>query len=142
MSLRLCPAFLFVYTLSIFLSYCQSGKYTLRTIGFYNVENLFDTIDDPETIDEAYTPSGKNHYSHGDYIWKIRNTASVISEIGSNRKNNGPDLIGLAEIENFKVLNDLIHTEELYRQQYQIIHHIWWCYANNAYDITLYPGLQ
>lgn len=113
---------MFVYTLSILFAYSQSGKYTLRTISFYNVENLFDTIDDPETIDEAYTPSGKNHYSHYDYLWKIRNTASVISEIGSNSKNSGPDLIGLAEIENFKVLNDLIHTEELYPHQYQIIH--------------------
>ena len=122
MSFRLCPLFLLVYTLGVFFTYCQSDKYTLRTIGFYNVENLFDTIDDPETIDEAYTPSGKNHYSHDDYLWKIKNTASVISEIGSNRKNTGPDIIGLAEIENFKVLNDLIHAEELYLQQYQIIH--------------------
>lgn len=122
MSLRVCPLFLLIYTLSILFAYCQSGKYTLRTIGFYNVENLFDTIDDPETIDEAFTPSGKNHYSQVDYLGKIKNTASVISEIGSNRKNRGPDLIGLAEIENFNVLNDLIHTEELYRQQYQIIH--------------------
>lgn len=104
------------------MAYCQTVKYTVRTIGFYNVENLFDTIDDPETIDEAYTPSGKNHYSHQNYLSKIKNTARVISEIGSSRKNRGPDLIGLAEIENFQVLQDLVQSKELHHKNYQIIH--------------------
>lgn len=108
--------------LSFFFAYGQSEKYTFRIIGFYNVENLFDTIDDPETIDEAYTPGGKNHYSHQDYLSKIKNTAKVISELGSNRNIKGPALIGLAEIENFEVLNDLIHQEQLVQENYQIIH--------------------
>lgn len=122
MSLHFCSIFLVVYSLGIQMAYCQTVKYTVRTIGFYNVENLFDTIDDPETIDEAYTPSGKNHYSHRDYLSKIKNTARVISEIGSSRKNRGPDLIGLAEIENFQVLQDLVQSKELHHKNYQIIH--------------------
>lgn len=104
------------------MAYGQKDKYTIRTIGFYNVENLFDTIDDPKTIDEAYTPSGKNHYSHRDYLKKIRKTAHVISEIGSSPKHMGPDLIGLAEIENIRVLQDLVRSKELHTKQYQIIH--------------------
>lgn len=122
MSLRLCYIFLSVYLLSIYVAQCQISKYTIRTICFYNVENLFDTIDDPETIDEAYTPSGKNHYSSQDYLSKIRNTARVISEIGSKGKKRGPDVIGLAEIENFRVLQDLVHSEGLDSKKYQIIH--------------------
>ncbi len=101
---------------------CQIKKYTLRTIGFYNVENLFDTIDDPETIDEDYTLKGKNHYSYKDYKQKIKHTAKVISEIGSNQKNKGPVILGLAEVENFRVLQDLIQTEELHKKGYQIVH--------------------
>ncbi|MCP4882168.1 MAG: endonuclease/exonuclease/phosphatase family protein [Flavobacteriales bacterium] len=108
--------------LCVFFSFGQSEKYSLRIIGFYNVENLFDTIDDSETIDEAYTPSGKNHYSYQDYLGKIRNTAKVISELGMNAEKKGPDLIGLAEIENFGVLNDLVDQEQLVQENYQIIH--------------------
>jgi len=122
MSLHFCSILLVVYLFGIQTAYCQTVKYTIRTIGFYNVENLFDTIDDPETIDEAYTPSGKNHYSRQDYLSKIKNTSKVISEIGSSRKSKGPDLIGLAEIENFHVLQDLVHSKELHAKNYQIIH--------------------
>jgi exonuclease III len=101
---------------------CQTKKYKVMTIGFYNVENLFDTIDDPDTIDEDYTLDGKNHYSHEDYKQKLKHMAKVISEIGSTLKSNGPVILGLAEIENFKVLHDLVQTDELQRGQYQIIH--------------------
>lgn len=107
---------------NVHLVHCQKNKYAIRVIGFYNVENLFDTIDDPETIDEDYTPSGKNHYSGGDYAWKLKNTARVISEIGSTINHSGPVLMGLAEIENLRVLNDLVQTEELSKEQYSIIH--------------------
>lgn len=122
MSFHISYIFLFINSLSILIAFCQPGKDSIRTIGFYNVENLFDTIDDPVTIDEAYTPSGKNHYSHKDYLFKIKNTARVISEIGSSGNKRGPDLIGLAEIENFKVLQDLVQSEELDHKEYQIIH--------------------
>jgi len=114
--------FYLITQLCVCVSFGQSEKYSLRIIGFYNVENLFDTIDDPETIDEAYTPSGKNHYSYQDYLGKIRNTAKVISELGMNAEKKGPDLIGLAEIENFGVLNDLVDQEQLVQENYQIIH--------------------
>jgi len=122
MPFRLFLFLFFVSYLSPFFTFGQSENQTLRIIGFYNVENLFDTIDDPETIDEAYTPTGKNQYSNKDYLWKINNTAKVISELGTNGETNGPDLIGLAEIENFRVLNDLIFQERLVQEDYQIIH--------------------
>lgn len=107
---------------SVNFIHCQKNKYAIRIIGFYNVENLFDTIDDPETADEAYTPLGQHHFSHRDYTWKIRNTARVISEIGSTINRGGPVILGLAEIENLRVLNDLVQTKDLSREQYSIIH--------------------
>ena len=102
-------------------SWQNSKKYVIKTIGFYNVENLFDTVDDSLTIDEDYTLNGKNHYSKTDYIEKINNTARVISEIGSGKINSGPCILGLAEIENFKVLDDLVHTIKLQNFAYRII---------------------
>lgn len=98
-----------------------SKKYQIKTIGFYNVENLFDTVDDSLTMDEDYTVNGKNHYSKTDYIEKINNTAKVISEIGSGKIDSGPCIIGLAEIENFKVLDDLVHSIKLQHFDYRII---------------------
>lgn len=108
--------------LFIAASMAQSNKYTLRTIAFYNVENLFDTIDDPDTIDEDYTPNGKNHYTAQAYTKKIKRTAMVIAEIGYTQRHQAPVIIGLAEIENYTVLHDLVRTESLGKYQYQIIH--------------------
>lgn len=99
----------------------NSKKYRIKTIGFYNVENLFDTIDDSLTIDEDYTLRGKNHYSMDDYVEKINKTASVISKIGSANDNRGPSIIGLAEIENYRVLNDLVNSFPLQSSAYQIV---------------------
>ena len=111
----------FVLT-ATFKTYWQySKKYQIKTIGFYNVENLFDTVDDSLTIDEDYTLNGKNHYSKEDYLEKINNTAKVISEIGSGKIKAGPSVIGLAEIENFKVLDDLVHSIKLQHFDYRII---------------------
>lgn len=94
-----------------------------RTIAFYNVENLFDTIDDPQTFDEDYTPSGKNKYSSQDYFHKIGNTAKVVSQIGNSMNCDAPVIVGLAEIENFQVLDHLIQSEVLSDNHYQIIHY-------------------
>ena len=73
--------FFFIIILTLFViasfqsNWLNSKKYRIKTIGFYNVENLFDTVDDSLTIDEDYTLNGKNHYSKRDYIEKINNTA-------------------------------------------------------------------
>ncbi len=97
-------------------------KYSLKTVGFYNVENLFDTIDDSLTIDEDYTLTGKNNYSIEDYKNKINNSAKVLSEIGSGKIGLKASIIGLAEIENFRVLHDLVNSSKLKSLSYQIIH--------------------
>ena len=121
------PSFCRILLLTIFVFFNktangQLNRYVIRTIAFYNVENLFDPFDDPDTADEDYTPNGKNQYTRSDYLKKIKLTAKVLSEIGSDMNDQSPVLIGLAEVENYSVLNDLIHTQPLADGDYQIIH--------------------
>ena len=103
-------------------THCQHSSYAIRTVAFYNVENLFDTIDDPDIIDEDYTRDGKNNYTAANYHHKIENIASVIEKLGTDLAKTSPALLGLAEIENFRVLEDLTKSKSLRDQQYQIIH--------------------
>lgn len=102
--------------------YSQSRIFKIRTIAFYNVENLFDTINDPNTLDDEFTPEGSYRYSSKEYWRKIQNISKVISEIGYNTTNTRPALVGLCEIENRRVLEDLIKSKYLYENHYNIIH--------------------
>ncbi len=100
----------------------QTKYYKIYTIGFYNVENLFDTIDDPVTLDDDFTPLGKNHYGAKTYRQKLNRLAAVISRLGQDLAKGPPTLIGLTELENATVLEDLLKTEELKKYPYEFIH--------------------
>ncbi len=103
--------------------HCQTKTFQIRTISFYNVENLFDTINNPDTFDDDFTRKGKNHYTSKIYWNKIENIAKVISQIGFDKTNSSPAIIGLAEIENITVLQDLINSNNLKNKQYKILHY-------------------
>ena len=120
--MKLFISFLFSMFCVIQTPHCQNTNYKIRTIAFYNVENLFDTINNPDTFDDDFTSKGKNHYSSKIYWNKIRNISTVISQIGFDKTNNSPALIGLAEIENRSVLEDLVKSDKLRSKQYKIIH--------------------
>ena len=92
------------------------------TIGFYNVENLFDTINNPNTLDNDFTPYGKHKWNKRKYFQKIKKISSVISQIGKEHTNNSPVIMGLAEIENDTVIKDLINHENLLKHNYGYIH--------------------
>lgn len=100
----------------------QTKHYKIYTIGFYNVENLFDTIDDPVTLDDDFTPLGKNRYDTKTYRQKLSKLAAVISRLGQDLAKAPPALIGLTELENATVLEDLLKTEELRKYPYEFIH--------------------
>jgi endonuclease/exonuclease/phosphatase family metal-dependent hydrolase len=89
------------------------------TIGFYNLENLFDTIDDPHINDNEYLPDSKKKWNTSRYNQKIQNLSKVISQLGDN---DGPEILGLCEVENGKVLQDLLKTELLKGNGYEIVH--------------------
>jgi len=103
----------------ILLASCSKKTTTSFTFAFYNVENLFDTIDDPNISDEKYLPSSKIAWNTERYNHKINNLTKVISGIDTVAF---PALFGLCEVENIDVLKDLINHENLKKAGYNIIH--------------------
>lgn len=100
----------------------QTKAFSIHTVAFYNFENLFDTINDPITNDEEWTPTGNQHWNTKKYRQKLENLARVLSEIGTGENPNSPTFIGGAEIENQSVLEDLIKQPKLIDKDYGIIH--------------------
>ena len=91
-------------------------------VAFYNTENLYDTINDPTINDEEFLPTGVSRWTSDKYLRKIDHISSVISQIGDEFIKGGPTMIGLSEIENRGVLEDLIHSEALRNSGYAIAH--------------------
>lgn len=87
---------------------------------FYNVENLFDTIDDPATEDAEYLPSSKSEWNTKKYLTKLNHTAKVFAALLDTIQ---PLVIGVSEIENIKVLEDLIAQPVLKKFNFGIVHH-------------------
>ena len=113
-----------ILILFIFISVsAQEKKYILNTVAFYNVENLFDTIDDPDNNwDEARTPKGEDKWTEKKYNIKLNNLAKVLPIIGSDVTNSHPAILGLCEVENKQVLIDLLSTNKMKDLNYGIIH--------------------
>ena len=101
----------------------KGKQYDIRTIAFYNVENLFDTINDPRKFDDDRTPEGKDKYTSKVYWDKIDKLSKVIADIGFDDTKTSPALIGVSEVENQQVLEDLIASEKLKNSYYGIIHY-------------------
>ena len=77
------------------VSFGQNSKtYKVNTIAFYNLENLFDTENDPITFDDDRTPDGKDHWTKEIYQDKLKNMARVIAEIGADVSGTTPAIIG------------------------------------------------
>ena len=97
--------------------------FKVHTIAFYNLENLFDTINDPNKFDEA-SPIMELKTNRSDiYKKKVKNMASVITDIGFDVTNNSPAIIGVSEIENREVLEDVVNDSLLRDRDYGIIHY-------------------
>ncbi|MBM1105346.1 endonuclease [Aurantibacter crassamenti] len=108
----------------MFLSFLKRKKVnSLSTIAFYNLENLFDTKDDPNTLDDDFTPKGFKKWSEKRYKSKLYKLAKTISEIGKNSSDSAPVLVGVAEVENEMVMQDLIDAEPLRAIDYGFVHY-------------------
>ncbi|MBQ8774906.1 MAG: endonuclease/exonuclease/phosphatase family protein [Alistipes sp.] len=112
--LMLCVA-LFVVASAI----AQEKPYT---VVFYNLENLFDIYDDPETHDEEFTPQGAKQWNEIKYQKKLSNMERVLFDIAAIQKDY-PIVIGVSEIENRSVLEDLISQPKLKGANYRICHY-------------------
>lgn len=98
-------------------------KVAVYSVAFYNLENLFDTINDPEKNDEEFLPDGTYRWGALKYQNKLNNLAYAISKIATDKFcPQGPAVIGVSEIENRTVLEDLIKTGELANRNYDIVH--------------------
>jgi len=91
-------------------------------IGFYNLENLFDTYDDPAKNDEEFLPEGKNKWTEAKYQKKLHNMAQVIRAM---KDDNGAyhTVLGVSEIENRLVLEDLVYDPQIADANFQIVHY-------------------
>ncbi len=156
---------------SAFLGQIQAQKsYKLATVAFYNVENLFDTIESTEIIDgtknywekgyhisvdknsaaaleakpykeeltyaklkgkkvrrdlilsKEFTPQGKKNWTIAKYQEKLQHIARVLSEIGRKKTGDAPVIIGLSELENEHVLQELISQPALKKYDYEMVH--------------------
>lgn len=100
----------------------EPKKYALYGIGFYNLENLFDTVHDEGHNDYQYLPDGQNRWTGLKYTSKLRNMARVLSEMGTDKIPDGCAIIGVSEVENAKCLTDLCNQEPLKARNYQFCH--------------------
>ncbi len=114
---------LLVSMLNLSALFSQETKYKVGCIGFYNLENLFDTENDPNIEDEEFLPGGGNVWTEEKYAEKLGNMAGVIAKMGADITGSGPAILGVCEIENRKVLEDLIATDALKAMKYEIVHY-------------------
>ncbi|WP_166336365.1 endonuclease/exonuclease/phosphatase family protein [Sphingobacterium chungjuense] len=114
--------FLFCIYGQAFTGKAQSKQYRVYAAAFYNLENLFDTDDDPTNAgDDEFTPKGKLRWTPEKYQKKLHNMAYAISQIAREHSPVGPEVLGVAEIENRKVLEDLISQPDMADMHYQIV---------------------
>ena len=101
----------------------EKKKFKAHTIAFYNLENLFDTENDPDKFDERSPIMEMKGDVEEVYKKKVHNMARVIADVGFDVTNNTPAIIGVSEVENIKVLEDLVNDSLLLKKDYGIVHY-------------------
>jgi len=101
----------------------EKKKFKVHTVGFYNLENLFDTINDPTKFDERSPIMEMKTKQYETYQKKVVNMAKVISEVGKEVTNNAPVIMGVCEVENREVLEDVVNDPSLINYDYGIVHY-------------------
>ena len=101
----------------------QKTTYNIIVGGFYNLENFYDTINQPGVDDEDFTPNGSYHYTAEIFKDKVNHLAEVVSLIGTDQSPDGLAFMGCAEIENKSVLETLVNHPKLKSRNYQIVHY-------------------
>lgn len=106
---------IFLFSLLILFSLEVSAQSDAFRVGFYNVENLFDLKDDPEKLDDDFTPAGKQQWTQKRYATKLGQIAQVMNALDL------PAVMGFCEIENTGVLEDVAKEKELSTAAYRAI---------------------
>ena len=112
-----------IFILTAFIASSQKNQYKVAVVAFYNCENFYDTVHNPAVNDVEFLPTSEKKYNSAIYLDKVKHLASVISQIGTDINPDGISLMGVAEIENDTVMNDLIHHPLLTDRNYKIVHY-------------------
>ncbi len=104
-------------------SEAQKKSYKVSLIGFYNLENLYDTVNNPIVDDEEFLPNSERHYNTRIYQDKLDRLTTVIAQIGTDINPEGLALLGVAEVENDTVLTALIKHKNLKSRNLKIVHY-------------------
>ena len=97
--------------------------YRVYGVAFYNLENLFDTINNNGRYDLEFSPKGGKKWDGHKYKNKLKNLATVISDLKTETTPLGPAIVGVSEVENKSVLDDLVATEPLRKLGMKVVHH-------------------
>jgi predicted extracellular nuclease len=99
------------------------AKQNVFSIAFYNLDNLFDIYDDPDTLDDDFTPVGDKRWTLKRYKNKVEKISGVIANIGLDHAVMPPVFVGLAELENESVIIDLVESKNLAPHNYDYVHY-------------------
>lgn len=116
-------SFILSFILITVLTSSNPVRIGMYGVAFYNLENLFDTIHDAGKNDYEFLPDGTNKWGKMKYENKLANMSKVLAELCTDRLPKGAAIIGVSEIENRRVLEDLLKQPALKDRGYQIIHH-------------------
>ncbi|PWH83696.1 endonuclease [Algibacter marinivivus] len=97
-------------------------RHDMQTLAFYNIENLFDLENNRNTNDNDFLPGSVKKWTLKRYDNKLRKLGFAISNIGRRETGKHPAIVGLAEVENAKVLQDLIASKHLVNYNYDYVH--------------------
>jgi len=119
--------FLVILAIALFQSegkaQSKKVKFDIYSVAFYNLENLFDTINDPLKRDEDFLPTGSYKWTSKRYEAKVKRMAKVIGMLGAETTGGiPPTVIGLSELENEHVVEDIFKQEPLNKYNYKIAH--------------------
>lgn len=118
---RLFTALLLLITL-VSVSSAQERKIARHAVCFYNLENLFDTQHDEGKNDYDFLPDGSYHWNEQKYESKLANMAKVICELGTDMLPYGASIVGVSEVENDRVMEDLVNQPSMKQRGYKFIH--------------------
>ncbi|MBN8836391.1 MAG: endonuclease/exonuclease/phosphatase [Sphingobacteriia bacterium] len=104
-------------------TFAQKSQYKVAVAAFYNCENFYDTVHNPLINDNEFLPTGEKKYGTAIYTDKVTKLATVISQIGTDINPAGIAFMGVAEVENVDVINDLVHHPLLAKRNYKIVHY-------------------
>lgn len=108
---------------TVALAVRSEKRYSMYGVMFYNLENLFDTINNNGKYDLEFSPNGQRQWNGEKYWKKQHNLAYAISKMTTKATPMGPVLIGVSEVENITVLQDLVKQPEIRQWRLQIVHH-------------------